>query len=91
MFDSSFLISHSTVISSPSWSRMTFSVECEIKKEESNIGRVLYNEHQRRFFWNIDADKLSRNAVLEIIEAVSQLLLELVPEIQEEQNEGTAE
>ena len=58
------------------------TVEMEITKEDAKPSRIMFSERQGRMFWNLNTDGMSRNTVREIVEVASQLILDLVPEIQ---------
>ena len=68
------------------------SVEGAVTRNEKNIGRYVLNESQTRLFVNVNIDGLKRNTAREIIETIASLILQLIPEEQEEnENEEAAE
>ena len=64
------------------------SVEGAVTRNEKNIGRYVLNESQTRLFVNVNIDGLKRNTAREITETIASIILQLIPEEQEEENEN---
>lgn len=58
----------------------TYLVEGTIKKGQKDIGRFVMDEEHGRLFVNVNSDDLPRNSKREIVETISAIILQLVPE-----------
>lgn len=62
-----------------------YVVEGNLNKNGKDFGRFALNENQGRYFVNIPLDGLKRNTKREIVEAVTAIMLNLIPEETEEE------
>lgn len=57
-----------------------YHVEGSIDKAGKNIGRYVMSEEQGRMFINVQLDGLDRNDGRNIVDTISSLILQLIPE-----------
>lgn len=69
----------------------SYSVDGNIDRKGRNIGRYVYDEQTKRVFFNCDTSDIKRSTAREIIESVTSLILQLIPENDVEEVEVEAE
>lgn len=65
------------------------TVEGEAYQGEKRLGRFMWSEQQKRIFFNFETDGVKRNTLRELMDALTQVCLELVtPEEDDNQAAG---